>query len=142
MDLNKITVSGRLGKDPEIRFSQGGTDIATFSLGVNSSFKKDAPPIWPSCTAFGKTAQIIAACLKKGSWVIVSGRLDIQKWQDSNTGQNREKAVIIVDSVVLGPKQKQDGQSDDQGYDPIPRGQNSHSAPTTDFDMGGDDIPF
>lgn len=102
-DLNTCTFIGRLGRDPELKYSANGSAIANFSIAVNEAKKnaetgeyKDVAH-WIDCIAFGKTAENISAWLAKGSRVAVNCRLQIRKWEDRE-GQPRKNYEFIVNS--------------------------------------------
>ena len=84
MDLNKIIISGRLGRDPEVKQTNDGQDWCTFSVAVNRYAKKgsDAEADWFNCTAFGKTAAFIAQYFHKGDGITLEGHMQSQKKDD------------------------------------------------------------
>ena len=137
-DLNQCSFIGRLGKEPEIRFTPGGETIASFSLAVGSTWKdknsgeKKESTEWVNVTAFGKLGQIIADYCKKGTQIWLQGRMKTDKYQDKETGADRYSTKIIADKMqLLGSKG-----SDDK---PVQR----TSGGISGFDDGGfEDVPF
>lgn len=109
--LNKITLMGRLTKDPEMRYTQNQTPIASFALAVERDFPdkdtggKQADFI--NCIAWRNTADFISKYFKKGTMAVVSGRLQIRNWKDKN-GDNRQAAEVVVDSIYFGEGKKTD----------------------------------
>lgn len=109
--LNKITLMGRLTKDPEMRYTQNQTPIASFALAVERDFPdkdtggKQADFI--NCIAWRNTADFISKYFKKGTMAVVSGRLQIRNWKDKN-GDNRQTAEVVVDSIYFGEGKKTD----------------------------------
>jgi len=105
--VNKVLLLGRVGKDPEIKNTQGGLQIASFSLATSESWKDKATgekvtrTEWHNVSAFGKLAEIIGNLVKKGTLVYVEGKLNTQKWQDKQSGQNRQSIKIIADNLQL-----------------------------------------
>jgi single-strand DNA-binding protein len=97
---NVIILAGRTGRDPEIRYFESGTCVATLSLAVNRRIK-DAPPDWFELVAWGKTAEVLANHCPKGTQIAVVGQLDMEAWVDKNTGQERAKPIVRVDQVEL-----------------------------------------
>lgn len=93
MDLNQITITGRLGRDPEIKTTGDGQDWCTFSVAVNRYAKKgeQSKADWFNCTAFGKTAAFIAQYFHKGDGITIVGRMQAEK-KDEKTYWN-----LIVD---------------------------------------------
>ena len=111
-DINTATVSGRLTRDAELRFTSGGFGILKFSLASNYS-KKDGDQ-WKDeanffdCTILGKRGESLAQYLTKGTQVMVAGELRQERWEKD--GQKQSKVGIMVDNVVLTGG-KQQGQS-------------------------------
>jgi single-strand DNA-binding protein len=101
---NSITLTGNITRDPEMRFSNGGMAITSFSLAVNSRKKgkngeyEDDPNFF-DITCFGDLAEHVAESLSKGARAIVTGRLDWSSWDDKETGQKRSKVQVIADGV-------------------------------------------
>jgi single-strand DNA-binding protein len=100
-DLNQCQFIGRLGNDPEVRFTQDGKPIASISLAVGESWKdkntgqKQEKTEWIKVVFFDGIAQIVSDYLKKGSKIFISGKMKTQKWQDK-TGQDRYTTEIVV----------------------------------------------
>ena len=124
--MNVITLAGRAGRDPEVKYFESGTVVANLTLAVNST-KKDADADWFSLQIWGKTAQIAADYVRKGSQIAVTGRMTSEQWTDRNTGEKRSKPVVIVDRLtLLGSKQDRDG--GESAPAPIPAGSASPAA--------------
>lgn len=100
MGINSVNLSGNLGSDPEIRYLDSGTQIASFSLAVNGYKKRQKTTIWVSCKAFNKTAELVGEYCSKGKTITVSGKLDEEKWQDQN-GNSKSKFVVLVNDIQL-----------------------------------------
>lgn len=103
--VNRVTLLGNLGKDPDIRYSQSGTAFASFSLACNESRKqKDGTYSdfveWVNVVAIGKTAETAGQYLKKGSPVYIEGKLQTRKWQDKD-GHDRWTTEVVVSPVGL-----------------------------------------
>ncbi len=103
MGVNKVILLGRLGKDPELRYSSAQLPIASFSL-ATSERKKDQSGNWGEHTewhnvvVFGKTAENCANYLKKGSEAYLEGRIQTRKWQDKE-GKDRWTTEIVGNTV-------------------------------------------
>lgn len=130
-DLNNVFLIGRLTRDMEIRYSNGGMAIGRFSLAVNRS--KKTGDKWEDeanffdCSLFGKTAETMSQYLAKGKQVAVSGELRQSRWEQD--GQNRSRVEIAVNNIqLLG------GKSEGQGVQTVV------PAPTNIPDDGS--IPF
>jgi len=104
--VNKVTLLGNLGKDPEIRTTPSGVNVATFTL-ATSDRQKDAQGNWQDHTewhnlvAFNRTAEIVRDYVKKGSKVYVEGKIQSRSWDDKESGQKRYRTEIIVNDLVL-----------------------------------------
>ena len=124
-DLNSVILMGRLTKDPDVRTSQNGVVSARFTLAVDRHSKNDPDAAdFPSCVAFGKTAEIARDYLKKGVKIAVQGRIQTSKYPDESG-----KEVYRTDVVVLGiefceRKQQDGGQAQTQGNAPQAQPQN------------------
>ncbi len=123
--LNKVQLIGRLGKDPEMRFTGGGTAVTTFSIATNEYDGKDESgqakerTEWHDLVVYGKLAEICSKYLAKGRQVYVEGRLQTRKWEDKESGQKRQKTEIVIrDMVMLGSREGgRDAAGRDQGHD-------------------------
>jgi single-strand DNA-binding protein len=98
--MNNITLVGRAGRDPEVRYFESGTMVANLSLAVNA-YKRDEAPDWFNLTIWGKQAQVAADYVKKGSQIAVSGRMTSEKWTDKTTGEEKSKPVVVVERITL-----------------------------------------
>jgi single-strand DNA-binding protein len=97
--MNQITIVGTLGKDPELRFSANGLAIANFSVATNYGKDEKKTTTWHYVTVFGEMGEHVAESLRKGSRVIVVGRLD--KSQYEKDGVTKESVSVIADHVGL-----------------------------------------
>lgn len=147
--INKVIIIGRTGKDPEMRYTQGGDAICNLTVATSETWKdkatgeKKEATEWHRVSMFGKLAEIAGQYLKKGSLVYIEGSLRTRKWTDQN-GQDRYTTEIRADAMkMLGSKP--DGasrqQSDDDGYSP-PETNSRQGQQRPSFDDLGDDIPF
>jgi|TARA_B100001105_G_C22147216_1_gene338531 single-strand DNA-binding protein len=99
--LNKVLLIGRLGQDPEIRFSPNGTPVANFSIATNESWKnkegtQEERTDWHRCVAFGVTVEkFIEPYVKKGSLVCVEGRLQTEEWKDKEENKRLSTKVVV-----------------------------------------------
>jgi len=104
--MNKVMLLGRLTKDPEIRITENGRVLATFTLAVNRKYEKDVADFLPIIT-FGKTAEFTEKWLKKGMQIIVVGRIQVRKWE-TKEGENRYSTEIIAEEVEFADSKKQE----------------------------------
>lgn len=131
--LNKIFIMGRLTRDPELRRTQNGTAVTSFTLAVDRDFKnadgtKDTDFI--DVVAWRNTAEFVSKYFSKGRIIVVSGSLQSRKWQDRN-GQNRIFWEVIADNVYFGDS-KRDSAGDMGG---------SYAAPAYTAPDGGYSAP-
>lgn len=104
-DINQVIMVGRLTRAAELRYSNNGTAISTFSIASNKSRK--TPQGWQDeghffdVTFFGKQAEAVNQYLGKGQQVVIEGELHQDRWTDKNTNQNRSKVKIIAQNLQL-----------------------------------------
>ncbi|MEE0888564.1 MAG: single-stranded DNA-binding protein [Candidatus Saccharimonadaceae bacterium] len=111
--FSKAIITGNLTRDPELRSTPNGASVCSFSVAVNRVYrdasgeqKEDVSFI--DCSAWGKLAEMINQYAKKGTGVLVSGRLDQRSWEDKNTGQKRSHVEIVVEDFNFtsnGPRE-------------------------------------
>ncbi len=106
MNLNKINLVGRVGKEPDVKYFESGSVLVTLTLAVNrATSKKDEPPDWFDLEIWGKTGEIAANYVKKGAQIGVEGSLRLEQWADKTTGAKRSTPRIKVDRLdLLGSK--------------------------------------
>lgn len=107
--LNQITLMGRLTRDPELRRTQSGTAVASFSLAVDRDYSgKDGgekETDFIDCVAWRSTAEFISKYFTKGRMAVVTGRLQIRPWTDKD-GNKRRAAEVVVDSAYFGDSKR------------------------------------
>ena len=99
--INKVFLLGNLGQDPDVRYTESGTAVATLNLATNRSYKnRDGQPVteteWHRVVLFGRTAELAKDYLRKGRSVFIEGRLRTRKWTDQN-GIDRYTTEIVCD---------------------------------------------
>ena len=102
--LNKIFIMGRLTRDPELRRTQSGTPVTSFSLAVDRDFKSQSgekETDFIDVVAWRATAEFVAKYFTKGRMAVVEGRLQIRDWQDKD-GNKRRSAEVVADNVYFG----------------------------------------
>ena len=115
--LNKIFIMGRLTRDPELRRTQSGTAVTSFSLAVDRDFKSQSgekETDFIDVVAGRSTAEFVAKYFTKGRMAIVEGRLQIRPWTDKD-GNNRRSAEVVADNIYFGDS-KRDSAGDMGGY--------------------------
>ncbi len=114
--LNKVMLIGRLGQDPETRYTQSGQAVANFSLATTDHWKdangnSQEKTEWHSLVAWGRNADLTQNYLRKGSLVYIEGSLQTRSWDDQNTGQKRYKTEVSVQKIQFLEKRSDAGQS-------------------------------
>ena len=151
--LNKVFLMGHVGRDPEIKTTQSGMSIATFSIATSERVKRgnewEDHTEWHNLVAFGRTAEIIQEYAGKGAAMHIEGKLRTQSWEDKNDGKKRYRTEIIVDQVTLlgggGDGAKQGSSESKSRYAGKPKQQaqeNTDSEPDLEDMITDKDIPF
>ena len=111
MGINSVTLVGRAGRDPEVKYFESGTVVANLTMAVNRRNREDEPD-WFNLEIWGKQAQIAADYVKKGSLIGITGSFKLDSWKDRNTGEDRTKPVVRVDRLeLLGSKRDSENNS-------------------------------
>ena len=114
-DINRVTISGNMTRDPEVRSTASGMTVLSFGVAVNGSVKNNQTGEWEDranfvdCTMFGKRAESVSQYLSKGTKVFIDGSLRFSQWEDKN-GNKRSKLEVIVDDIVFTGNRNNDQQ--------------------------------
>ncbi len=159
MYINKVSLYGNLTRDPELKSTPSGMQVATFSIATNRVFKdkngaKQEDVQFHNCVVWAQQAETFCRYMKKGSTAFVEGRLQTRSWEDKNGGGKRYATEIVVENFQFGPKPG--GSS--EGYNNTPmqaspaqaRPSAPAAAPMPEYDtieyptddVNPDDIPF
>jgi single-strand DNA-binding protein len=103
-DLNVIAFSGRLTRDPDLKYSKDGKPIVKYGVAINEKWGQTEKVHFIDCTTFGKFAETVAQYLKKGSRIAGRGKLDYQSW-DGKEGRRTKLAVIVQDITFLDSRE-------------------------------------
>lgn len=121
MSVNKVILVGRLGRDPELRYTGSGVAVANVSLATDESFKdrngeKQKKTEWHKLVVWKKSAEILQKYTVKGTMLFVEGRIETRDWQDKE-GQKRQSTEIVVSNfrILGGGKPKSDNASSGGG---------------------------
>ena len=115
MSINSITLVGRAGRDPEVRYFESGNVVANLTLAVNRRSRDDEPD-WFNLEIWGKQAQVAADYVRKGALIGIIGSLKFDRWTDKVSGEQRSKPVIRVDRLeLLGSKRDAESGSGGSG---------------------------
>ena len=110
MALNHITIMGRLARDPELRRTNSGVAVASFTVAVERDFSQNGQEKetdWIDCVAWRQTGEFVSKYFSKGRMAVVSGRLQIRGWTDKD-GNKRRTAEVVADNVYFGDSKKED----------------------------------
>lgn len=142
-DINTVILSGRLARDPELRYTQSGTAIADFTI-ANGQKYKDSREQWQErtafvgCSVFGPTAEFAAKWLRKGARANIQGQIVTDEWQDKETGKNRTKTKVKVTQIQPIDWPDKGEQQQTQTAPPPNANRSNEAAPNDD----NDDVPF
>jgi len=105
-NLNKVLLLGNVTRDPEVRYTPKGSAVCDLGVGVNRSYKTDSGEqreevTFVDVTLWGRTAEVASEYLKKGRPVFVEGRLQMDTWDDKQTGQKRTRLRVVADNMQL-----------------------------------------
>ena len=136
--LNSITLHGRLGRDPELRYTQQSQiPVASFSIAVDRN-GKDAGTDWINIVAWNKTAELIDKYFRKGDEILISGRLQIRSYEDKN-GNKRTVAEVVADRIDFCGKKSDRERTPEQPASPQP---NDNSGFMEIPDSFQEELPF
>jgi len=146
--FNKVILLGNLTRDPEVRYTPKGTAVTDLGLAVNRTYTADngekrEEVTFVDVTFWGRTAEVAGEYLKKGRPVFVEGRLQLDSWDDKQSGQKRSKLKVIGENMQMlgsprgaGESGSDEGDRSARGAKPAPPPKAAPSAPDDD------EIPF
>lgn len=135
--MNCIVLMGRLCKDAEVRYSQAGTAVGTYSIAVDRRFKREGEPEadFFDCVAFGKAAEFAGKYFKKGMRICVSGRVEIDTYE-AKDGTKRKSTRVMIDNQEFAQSKKENA----SGFAPSNELDEFLPVPEGDAIMG--ELPF
>ncbi len=118
--LNKVMLIGRLGHDPEMRYTPSGRPLTKFQVAASRNWKladgeKKSETEWFNVVAWGKLAEICNQYLTKGQQVYIEGRLHTRQWQDEEGGNHSSVEVIVQEMLILNSKSEEQDSKSDEG---------------------------
>ena len=147
--FSKAIIMGNLTRDPELRSTPSGAQVCSFTVAVNRNYKDSSGSqqeqvSFIDCSAWGKSGEIIAQYAKKGSGIMVSGRLDQRSWEDKATGQKRSRVEIVVEDFNFAGGTNRDGGSSYSASDAGSGDASTSSVPDDipDEEIDLSDVPF
>ena len=156
--LNHITIMGRLTRDPELRYTQSNTPVATFRVAVDRDYTPrdggERQTDFIDCVAWRSTGEFVSKYFQKGSMAVVSGRLQMREWTDKE-GNRRTTAEVVADNVYFGESKRSrdesgfggnssySGNAGNSGYSSRPSAPASSAGAFSDLSSDDDgDLPF
>jgi single stranded DNA-binding protein (ssb) len=149
-NVNKVILIGNVTRDPEIKYTPKGTAVTDVGLAVNRFIpasdggERREETTFIDVTLWGRQAEIAGEYVKKGRPVYIEGRLQMDTWDDKQTGQKRSKLRVVCENLQLLGSRDGGGGGGRSSYEddapPASRSRSSHSAPPSEPE--DDDIPF
>lgn len=145
--LNHITLMGRMTRDPELRYTQSNTAVASFSLAVERDFgsKEEKQTDFIDCVAWRQTGEFISKYFPKGSLIVISGRLQVREYTDKENKKRRAVEVVVENAYFTSSKNSSNGASQTAGSNSVNAPSTGGSyQPNTFTELGDDDgeLPF
>ena len=141
--FNKVILMGNITRDPDVRYTPSGSAVTELGLAVNRSWfdkqsnSKKEETTFVDVTVWGKTAEIAGEYLAKGRSVLIEGRLQMDQWDDRETGKKRSKLKVVCENMTMVGGRSNGGQAPQQ-QDQTP----SYAPPTDGALFDDSDIPF
>jgi single-strand DNA-binding protein len=145
--MNVTIVSGNITADPELRFLPSGSGVCQFTVANNRKWKDRDGQLKEEVSflgvqAFGKQAETIAQYFKKGSPILVSGRLRQESWEDKQTGKKQSKTLIVMESFEFMERGGSRAATPEPKTEPPTRGLPATAAAKTAVEDDSDSVPF
>lgn len=147
MTVNKVTLIGRLGRDPETRYMPNGEAVCNFSIATDESWKdqqgqKQTRTEWHAVTLYRRLAEIAGQYLKKGSQVYLEGKIQSRKYTGKDGIERTAYEIICHEMKMLGGKAEGSSENTNTAEPPAPPRRQDSAAPAQPVDDIDDDIPF
>ncbi len=143
-NLNKVMLIGRLGRDPEIRYTQTGSAVANFSLATDENWtdaqgQRQQRTEWHYIVVWNKLADLAQNYLKQGSQVYVEGKLQTQSWDDAQTGQKRYRTEVVARTLQFLDSRPTDSGAGNYANEPQSQTASQQDPPYSDQQSAGKD---
>ena len=143
--VNKVILVGNLGRDPELRSTTSGQQVASFSLATNRRWKdrdgnRQDQTEWHNIVCWGRQAEVAAQYLTKGKQIYIEGRIQQSSWDDRQTGEKRYKTEIVCENFQMMGSRSDSGGGGGFGDQRSPSREPEMAPPSGAAD--DDDIPF
>jgi single-strand DNA-binding protein len=138
--VNKVILVGNLGRDPEVRSTPNGQQVATFSIATSRRWKdregnRQEQTEWHNIVCWGRQAEVAGQYLTKGKQIFVEGRLQTRSWEDKQSGEKKYRTEVVCDNFQMLGSRSDAGSSGSGGSGGFP---SAPQGPSND----DDDIPF
>jgi len=143
--INKVILVGRLGKDPEMRSTPSGQNVAKFTVATDERYtdkagEKQERTEWHNIVAWGKLAEICGQYLRKGKLVYIEGSIRTDSWEDKESGQKKYRTEIVANTMKMLDRKGDEGSGSGGGY--APRKTGTSSAPAPEVMDDDEEVPF
>jgi len=151
MYLNKALIFGNLTRDPERRALPSGAAVASFAVATNRTWKdkngaRQESADYHNIVVFGRQAETVAQYMRKGSSILVEGRMQTRSWDDKTSGEKKYRTEIVADRTQFGPKGGQGGgggsTNNSGSQTPASESNNVDTIEYPEEDINPEDIPF
>ena len=151
---NKVILVGNLTRDPEVKYTAGGTAVTEIGLAVNRNWfdrqsnERKEETTFVDITLWGRQAEVAGEYLSKGRSVLIEGRLQLDTWEDKTSGQKRSKLKVVGENMQMLGGRGEGGPGGGGGRSSAPSRPRGGSNPADDFydsppsEVGEDDVPF
>lgn len=150
MNFNVVILGGRLTRDPEIRYTPSGAAVTKFGLAIGRKYKTESGEereevVFVDVTAWNRTAEVIGQYFKKGSPILIEGRLKLDQWEDRQTGEKKSRITVVARSFQFAGGKREEGEGG--GTSSAPPRRPATGKPATAAAEDGpppeeDDVPF
>lgn len=146
--VNKAILVGRVGRDPETRFTGGGTPVANFSIATSEKFKnrngeKQEKTEWHRIVAWGKLAEIVQQYVTKGMLVFIEGQIGTREWKDKDGNKRTSTEITARELRMLGGGRRSEGSNgNSQDHEEDDFGGTTESSGRVGPEISDEDIPF
>jgi single-strand DNA-binding protein len=144
-NLNRVFLLGRTTRDPEIRYTPQGTPVVELGLAINRTWTEDGQKredtTFVDVTLWGRTAEVANQYLRKGSPVFIEGRLQLDSWEDKQTGQKKSKLKVICERLVFLGERPQESTAPPPRPPEVARTSQPRPAGVREPDLSGE-VPF
>src|SRR3990167_8712256 len=150
MYLNKVILIGNLTRDPELRSLPTGAKVCSFSIATNRVWKdkngaRQEAADYHNVVVFGRQAETVAQYMKKGSSILVEGRMQTRSWEDKNSWEKKYRTEIVADRTQFGPKGGGAGGASGAGSPKVAASSSPEEIDSIEYpeeDINPEDIPF